>query len=121
MKFKFILYLVVILGLAALAYFLFFHKSDEVKEEKRSGGGGSAKVEAIIVSPQQAADTLTLTGTIDADEKIDVRSEVSGIIEKIYFNEGARVSKGQTLLKINDIELRAQLTSAETRRQLTSE
>lgn len=121
MKFKFILYLVVTLGLFALAYFLFFHKSDEVKEEKRGGGGGPTRVDAIIVSPQQAADTLTLTGTIDADEKIEVRSEVSGIVERIYFNEGTRVSKGQTLLKINDIELQAQLKSAETRRQLTSE
>lgn len=121
MKFKYILYLVVTLGLVALAYFLFFQKNNDVKEEKRGGGGGPVKVEAIIVNPQQASDTLTLTGTIEADEKIDVKSEVSGIVEKIYFSEGASVSKGQTLVKINDIELQAQLRSAETRRQLTSE
>lgn len=121
MKFKFILYLVVTLGLAAMAYFLFFNKSDKPKDEKRNGSGGPAKVDAIIVVPQFAADTLTLTGTIDADEKVEIRSEVSGIVEKIYFAEGTRVGQGQTLLKINDIELQAQLRSAETRRQLTSE
>lgn len=121
MKFKYILYLVVTLGLAAMAYFLFFHQSDKPKEDKKNGGGGPAKVEAIIVKPQFAADTLTLTGTIDADEKVEIRSEVSGMVERIYFSEGTRVGKGQTLLKINDIELQAQLRSAETRRQLTSE
>ncbi len=121
MKFKYILYLVVTLGLFVLAYFLFFHGSNEPKEEKRNSGGGSVSVEGIIVTPQYAADTLTLTGSIDADEKVDVRSEVSGIVERIYFSEGTRVAKGQTLVKINDIELQAQLRQAETRRQLTSE
>lgn len=121
MKFKFILYLVITLGLAAMAYFLFFNKSDKPEDGKRNGGGAPAKVNAIIVTPQFAADTLTLTGTIDADEKIEIRSEVSGIVEKIYFKEGTKVGQGQTLLKINDIELQAQLKAAETRRQLTSE
>lgn len=121
MKFKFILYLVVTLGLAAMAYFLFFHDSDTPNEEKKNGGGSPAKVEGIIVTPRFAADTLTLTGTIDADEKVEIRSEVSGIVEKIYSSEGSRVGQGQVLLKINDIELQAQLKSVETRRQLTSE
>lgn len=121
MKFKYILYLVVALGLAVLAYFLFFHNSDKPKEDKKNGGGSPVKVEAIIVQPQFAADTLTLTGSIDADEKVEIRSEVSGMVERIYFSEGTRVGKGQTLIKINDIELQAQLRSSETRRQLTSE
>lgn len=120
MKFKYILYVVVTLGLVVLAYFLFFHGDSKPKEEKRNQGGPMS-VEAIIVTPQYAADTLTLTGNIDADEKVEVRSEVSGIVERIYFSEGTRVSKGQTLVKINDIELQAQLRQAETRRTLTSE
>lgn len=120
MKFKYILYTVVTLGLLVLAYFLFFTGKKEAKEEKRNQGG-PASVEAIIVTPEHAADTLTLTGNIDADEKVEVRSEVSGIVERIYFSEGARIAKGQTLVKINDIELQAQLRQAETRRQLTSE
>ena len=121
MKFKYILYIVVTLGIVALGYFLFFAGSNKPQEEKRKSGGGKVKVDGIVVMPQYAADTLSLTGSIDADEKIDVRSEVSGIVEKIYFNEGTNVSKGQTLLKINDVELRAQLQQAETRKQLTSE
>ena len=121
MKSKYTLYAVVGLGLVVLGYFLFFHKSDKPKDEKQGGGKNPVHVDAIVLAPQKAADTLSLSGTIDADEKIEVRSEVSGIVEKIYFSEGARVSQGQTLFKINDIELQAQLKSAETKRQLTSE
>lgn len=121
MKFKYILYLIVTLGLLILAYFLFFNRREEPVKEQRGSGPSSVNVEAIVVTPQFAADTLTLTGNIEADEKIEVRSEVSGIVERIYFTEGSRVAKGQVLLKINDIELQAQLRQAETRRQLTSE
>lgn len=121
MKFKYILYLIVTLGIIALAYFLFIDKGEEKAMEPKGSGKSAVNVEGIIVTPQSAADTLKLTGNIEADEKVEIRSEVSGIVEKIYFSEGTQVSKGQVLLKINDIELQAQLRQAETRRQLTSE
>ena len=121
MKFKYIIYLTVTLGVLALGYFLFFSGEKEAVKEQRGPGTAPVSVEAVIVTPQYAADTLKLTGNIEADEKVEIRSEVSGIVEKISFTEGTRVSKGQVLLKINDIELQAQLRQAETRRQLTSE
>lgn len=121
MKFKYILYLIVTLGVLALAYFLFFDKGEESSKQPKGSGKSTINVEGIIVTPQSAADTLKLTGNIEADEKVEIRSEVSGIVERIYFSEGTPVSKGQVLLKINDVELQAQLRQAETRRQLTSE
>lgn len=121
MKFKYILYVVVTLGILLLGYFLFFHEGEKKEEGKQKGGNRTVNVEGIIIETQKNIDKLTLSGTIDADEKIDVRSEVSGIVQQIYFAEGARVVKGQTLVKINDIELQAQLKQAKTRNQLTSE
>ncbi|MFA7687379.1 MAG: efflux RND transporter periplasmic adaptor subunit [Moheibacter sp.] len=121
MKLKYIIYAVVVLGILLLGYFLFFTGTESPSEEKARSGSAPVQVEAVIVHPRSMADTLKLTGSIDADEKIEVRSEVSGIVERIYFNEGSRVSKGQVLVKINDVELQAQLRQAETRRQLTSE
>jgi membrane fusion protein (multidrug efflux system) len=52
---------------------------------------------------------------------VEIRSEVSGIVERIYFQEGSNVSKGQVLFKVNDLELRAQLRQASTREGLASE
>src|SRR5690606_38667032 len=77
--------------------------------------------EAIVVAPQEFSDILSLSGSIEANEQVELRSEVSGIAEKIFFTEGARVSKGQVLVKINDVELRARAVEAATRQKLASE
>lgn len=58
---------------------------------------------------------------MEANEEIELRSEVSGIVESINFEEGKKVSKGQVLFRVNDIELRAQLSKVKTAQQLASE
>jgi len=94
-------------------------------ESEKGGGKGDKKppmmVDAIVVSETNFANTISLSGSIEANENVEIRSEVSGIVEKIYFTEGTNVSKGQVLLKVNDIELRAQLSQAQTRQSLASE
>ena len=67
------------------------------------------------------SNIISVSGSIDANEQVEIRSEVSGIVENIYFKEGAIVTKGQTLFKVNDIELRAELAQAVTKRNLASE
>jgi membrane fusion protein (multidrug efflux system) len=50
-----------------------------------------------------------------------VRSEVSGLVRQIYFTEGSNVSAGDLLVKIDDKELVAQLSQANTKEKLASE
>ncbi|HEU4496314.1 MAG TPA: efflux RND transporter periplasmic adaptor subunit, partial [Flavobacterium sp.] len=88
---------------------------------KGQGGKAPAAVSGIVLAPQKFADNLSLSGSIEANEQVDIRSEVSGIVESINFNEGSQVSKGQVLLKVNDIELRAQLARIRTSQGLASE
>lgn len=78
-------------------------------------------VEGQVLEAQKFADNLTLSGTLEANEEIEIRSEISGIVESINFDEGAKVSKGQILFRVNDIELRAQLSKVQTAQQLASE
>lgn len=49
-----------------------------------------------------------LQGTVD----VEIRPQVSGNLEKIYVDEGAYVTKGQTLFKINERPFREQLNNA---------
>ncbi len=124
MKFKNIIYLLlaVILG-GMIFYRISDNKSKEEEGGKGKGGGEKkpAKVTGMVLKPQVFSDNLSLSGSIDANEQIEVRSEVSGVVESINFQEGAFVSKGQMLFKINDIELRAQLSQARTKQALASE
>lgn len=82
----------------------------------RGGGpGGPMPVEIEVVHAERMADRISAVGTIRADERVEVRSEVSGRVREIRFREGVRVGAGEVLLKIDDSELRAQLARAESR------
>ena len=67
------------------------------------------QVEAKIINPERIENIIKITGAVLANESVAIRSEISGKIEKIYFEEGNRVKKGDLLLTINDDEILAQL------------
>ncbi|RZJ72898.1 efflux RND transporter periplasmic adaptor subunit [Flavobacterium sp.] len=119
MKVKYIVYTVLALGVGALVFYRITANKDSKKEDK--GSKKAQTVAGIVAQPQDFDNNLALSGSIDANESIDVRSEVPGIVEKIYFSEGTVVQKGQVLFQVNDVELRAQLSKAKTAQTLASE
>ncbi|MFY0481305.1 efflux RND transporter periplasmic adaptor subunit [Flavobacterium sp. PLA-1-15] len=123
MKIKYIVYTLIIVGIGAfIAYRI---SENSAGDEKNASKGGDKKqpigVSGIVLQPQEFADNLSLSGSIEANEQIDLRSEVSGIVESINFKEGSSVTKGQILFKVNDTELRAQLAQVKTAQNLSSE
>jgi membrane fusion protein, multidrug efflux system len=66
-------------------------------------------VEAVVIKPGRLENKLVVTGSILANESLELKSEVSGKITGIYFREGKHVRKGEVLVQINDEEIRAQL------------
>lgn len=119
MKIKYLIYAVLIIGLGTLI----FYRIGANKEDKKDMGpkNGATIVYGKVLQPREFADNLSLTGTLEANEQIEVRSEVSGVVEQINFEEGSTVSKGQALVKVNDIELRAELRKVQTAQGLSSE
>lgn len=67
------------------------------------------QVEAKIINPGRIENKIKITGAILANESVALKSEISGKIEKIYFQEGQHVKKGTLLLSINDDEMVAQV------------
>lgn len=120
MKIRYIIYTLLVIGLGAFVYYR-ISENKKLKVQKNSGPKGATEVGSIIVKPREFNNILSLSGSIEADEQVEIRSEVSGIAEKIFFEEGSKVSKGQVLVKINDIELRAQAGEAATRQKLAAE
>lgn len=76
-------------------------------------GGGKVAVEACLIQPRLLQNTISTTGTLLANEDVELRSEISGRITGIFFEEGKRVKKDELLLKINDSDLQAQLKRKE--------
>jgi len=78
-----------------------------------SGPATPASVGAILrvrvhrVAPTHLTERLAATGTVRANEQVEIVSEISGKISDIHFEEGSRVTAGELLLKIDDSELLA--------------
>ena len=91
---------------------------------KSAGSAGTTKVTTVsgmVLRPQVFNDNISLSGTLEANEQIEMRSEVSGVVESINFVEGSKVSQGQILFKVNDMELQAQLSKVRTAQKLAAE
>jgi len=76
------------------------------------------RVRTHRVAPVELTERLATTGTVRANEEVEIVSEISGKISAIHFEEGSRVSAGQLLLKIDDSELLAEQQRAVYRVEL---
>jgi membrane fusion protein (multidrug efflux system) len=76
------------------------------------------RVRAHRVVPTELSERLATTGTVRANEEVEIVSEISGKISDIFFEEGSRVAAEQLLLKIDDSELVAEQQRALYRVQL---
>ena len=122
MKIKYVVYALLTIGiLGFIGYRITENKSENADSKDPKAQSKSMSVNGIVATPQTFDNNLSLSGSIEANEQVEIRSEVSGIVEGIYFQEGSNVSKGQVLFKVNDLELRAQLRQTATREGLASE
>lgn len=124
MKLKYIIYTILFVGIAYLIYYrISANKKIENSGAERGAKGAGGKgltVDGIVVQPASFIDKLEVTGTLEANESIALQSEVSGLVTGIYFKEGATVTKGSLLVKINDRDIQAQLQEALTKQSLSA-
>jgi len=122
MKIKNIVLILLSIGLLSLIIYRIFSNKEKDNSNNKSGATKAiVTTNGLVIEPKKFSNQLTLSGSIDANEQIELRSEVSGVVQGIYFKEGSIVNKGQQLIKVNDIELRAQLSQAKTMQTLASE
>jgi len=56
----------------------------------------------LAITPTSATTFSEFSASIEGKTNVEIRPQVSGYLEKIYIEEGAFVSQGQPLFKIND-------------------
>jgi len=87
--------------------------------EAPAGGGMPAMpVEVATAKTEAVIDAVEATGTIEAQQSIDLRPEGEGRLVQIYVREGSIVGRGTPLFKIDDASLKAQVARAEAERDL---
>lgn len=88
--------------------------------QNRTGGSAppATSVEVIVIQPTLLENKINTTGTLMANEEVELRAEIAGRVTGVLFQEGSRVEKGRLLLKLNDSELKAQLKRKESEEKL---
>lgn len=66
------------------------------------------------VSKQNISTSITATGTIEPVTKVEVGTQVSGIIDKIYVDYNSVVKKGQVIAELDKTNLVSELNSAQS-------
>ncbi|MDQ8014375.1 MAG: efflux RND transporter periplasmic adaptor subunit, partial [Flavobacterium nitrogenifigens] len=122
MKVKHLIYTLLIITIGGfITYRIISNKGKNDDSKKFNDKKSPTTVNGLVIKTATFDNNLALSGSIEANEQVEIHSEVSGIVEGIFFNEGTNVTKGQVLLKVNDIELKAQLRQALTREDLAAE
>lgn len=114
-----VLGVVLLLAIPKLGWF----SSKNTGGEAKGGPGGPPPlpVEGMIVRPQKLDNKLVVTGTVLANESLELRAEISGKITRIAFQEGSKVKKGDVLVRINDEEILAQLQKQKHNQKLNED
>lgn len=93
---------VVLLGIAALAYRFLFASAPEVEVVRATAEGGNVSGSVV----------LTATGYVIPHHRIEANSKVTGRVAWIGVEKGDQVKEGQVLVRLEDQEFRAQYDQA---------
>lgn len=70
-------------------------------------------LETVAVERGELTETVTATGTVESVTQVDVGTQVTGIIDKLYADYNTVVTKGQLIAEIEKTILSSDLRSAE--------
>lgn len=80
--------------------------------------GRPIMADAYVVKPVKLDEIIEASGTLQSNEEVELKPEITGRITNIYFKEGAKVAKGTLLIKLYDGDILAQLRKLELQREL---
>ena len=86
-------------------------KADSLKEPgaKAETAAIGTPVDGVVVQPGTVREELEVTGTLIANQQVDIVSELTRRIIKVHVKEGSKVRAGTLLFQLDDADLQAQL------------
>jgi membrane fusion protein (multidrug efflux system) len=93
-------------------------KSDVPKE----GGGGPGgrreqivKIEAVVAKTEDIKSSVRGLGILLPSKEVEIQAEMAGRVLAVYFSDGQNVRAGESLVKIEDANLRAAMIKANSK------
>lgn len=77
------------------------------------------QVVAVEARRESVAESLSLVGTLTANEWVEIKAELEAAVVEIGFDEGKPVTKGQLLFRLDESKLAAALAEADVNLKLS--
>ncbi|MCL6614316.1 MAG: efflux RND transporter periplasmic adaptor subunit [Firmicutes bacterium] len=100
-----------IILLAGMAFLVYAFIAIRAGRKKSAAG---VEVEIAKAKRGELVTTVSGSGLVQAEDKTEVRAEISGILEEVLVEEGARVAKGALLFRFAGRELGKAVKNAES-------
>ena len=110
----------IVLALGAPGLFWFAHHESNGALSRR--GGFQMPPPTVEVTPVVLGTverTVEAVGTLRANESVTIRPEIAGRVVAIGFNEGEKVTKGATLITLDDSVYRAEVAEKAANRKIS--
>jgi len=107
---------IALLGALSLSLAACGRGGDAAQVKDKDGKNEVANAVAVEVAPVARAPIAASyngTATLSADHEAQVAAKTSGVLKKLYVEEGMTVKEGQLLAELDDASARAQLAQAE--------
>lgn len=105
-------------GILFAGIFIFSACSGEASDkgstrQAPAGGANALRISGYIAKADSTSGTYSASGELVARNQVDLKTETTGRLVKLYAKDGQKVSKGTLIAKLDDSELQANLKSAE--------
>lgn len=90
--------------------------------KKQTAGAAKLPPPQVVVAEarvERVVDTWPGVANIQANEMVDIKAEIDGVVQEILFEEGQQVEKGQLLVRLDETKLAATLAQAEANFKLS--
>lgn len=85
-------------------------KAEDLKTESKNAVVlTGVPVDGVVVQPGVVRDELEVTGTVVANQQVDIVSELTRKVVRVNVKEGSKVKQGTLLFQLDDADLQAQL------------
>lgn len=94
---------------------VFFISGCENKQQSQAAGGAGRPPAPVVVASVEQRDIpvqITAIGNVEAYQTVQIRSQVNGQIQKVFFREGEDVRQGRLLFQLDKRPFQADLEKA---------
>lgn len=110
--------IVLVAGLLSFGVYKRLNKEDKKEDQNKNTAvekKSIVKVKTITAKKQDLIKYITTTGTAKAIKAVNITSQISGEIEKLFVHESMKVKKGEILFKIKNDRYQLDLDEAKSR------